>query len=444
MTQHDPPTDRSNGPSGPDDTSTAPADRGPDCTLLHEENDLPLAGMAHAETVNIELGYTRINSPELPDDSIDHGDATLVTEALPINSPSAGPVFVDATGRRRKRVRRLAYAVGALCMVYTGMVGVSLAGGPVSPHALLPFPEVLENALPGLLPPEPSPTEATPIRSADPQQNTAGPYQAFPQPDVLPQLPPVPTQTVGVGLGVKPTVTPTTSPRPLESAVVTPTPSKPADPTPVTPTPSATTPVLPTPSISIGGPVGSGSNGGNGGAGGGAGAVPVPESGGTPASGSGPNSGGTGGGGTGVGTGGTGGGTGAGNSGSGNAGAGQGGGGSGAGGAQAPVVEQPSTGGAGGGGAVTQSQPESAVTQPQPAVAQPQPESAIAQPPTYVAPAPAAPAPAPAAPEYLPAAPIDEARPPAPVEVITEEITEDVTADDDPAETDDESPEIDT
>ncbi len=80
MTQHDPPTDRSNGPSGLDDTRTAPADRGHDRTLLHEENDLPLAGMAHADTVNIELGYTRVNSPDLPADSIDQGDDTLVTE----------------------------------------------------------------------------------------------------------------------------------------------------------------------------------------------------------------------------------------------------------------------------------------------------------------------------------------------------------------------------
>lgn len=54
------------------------------------------------------------------------------------------PVFVDVTGRRRDRIRRIAYGVGGACLAYTALLGVSLAGGPVSPYALLPFPELVE------------------------------------------------------------------------------------------------------------------------------------------------------------------------------------------------------------------------------------------------------------------------------------------------------------
>src|SRR5690606_40914573 len=45
---------------------------------------------------------------------------------------------LDATGRRRRRLRRLGYAAAALCGGYSIMIGISLAGGPVNPQTLLP------------------------------------------------------------------------------------------------------------------------------------------------------------------------------------------------------------------------------------------------------------------------------------------------------------------
>lgn len=53
------------------------------------------------------------------------------------------PVFVDSTGRRRRLLRRFSYAFGGFCVVYGGLISVSLAGGPVSPDAVLPFPDLI-------------------------------------------------------------------------------------------------------------------------------------------------------------------------------------------------------------------------------------------------------------------------------------------------------------
>ncbi|MEV4760183.1 hypothetical protein AB0J86_34485 [Micromonospora sp. NPDC049559] len=53
--------------------------------------------------------------------------------------PEPPPVFVDGSGRRRRRVRRLAYGVGIVGLGYSVLVGVSLAGGPVAPRTVLPF-----------------------------------------------------------------------------------------------------------------------------------------------------------------------------------------------------------------------------------------------------------------------------------------------------------------
>lgn len=59
-------------------------------------------------------------------------------EVIDSQDRSALPVFVDATGRRRRRLRRLGYAAAALCGGYSIMIGISLAGGPVNPQTLLP------------------------------------------------------------------------------------------------------------------------------------------------------------------------------------------------------------------------------------------------------------------------------------------------------------------
>ena len=49
-----------------------------------------------------------------------------------------GPVFVDGTGRRRKRIKLAAYAAAATCALYMAVVGVSLAAHQETP--LLPLP----------------------------------------------------------------------------------------------------------------------------------------------------------------------------------------------------------------------------------------------------------------------------------------------------------------
>lgn len=56
--------------------------------------------------------------------------------------PVASPVFVDATGRRRRRIRRAAFGLGIAAGSYCAVVVVSLLGGPVPPNVLLPLPGV--------------------------------------------------------------------------------------------------------------------------------------------------------------------------------------------------------------------------------------------------------------------------------------------------------------
>lgn len=50
------------------------------------------------------------------------------------------PVFVDATGRRRRAIRTTAFAFIALVGAYGVAVALSFLGGPVPPNALLPIP----------------------------------------------------------------------------------------------------------------------------------------------------------------------------------------------------------------------------------------------------------------------------------------------------------------
>jgi hypothetical protein len=51
------------------------------------------------------------------------------------------PVFVDDSGKRGKRIRMAFYALGGLGLTYAALVAVSLAGGPLNPESLIPFPE---------------------------------------------------------------------------------------------------------------------------------------------------------------------------------------------------------------------------------------------------------------------------------------------------------------
>jgi len=82
----------------------------------------------------------------------------LDTEVISVASPA--PVFVDSTGRRSRLFRRIAYAFGALVMLYGGLISVSLAGGPVRSSAVLPLPGIEPQEDDDRPPARPSPTPA--------------------------------------------------------------------------------------------------------------------------------------------------------------------------------------------------------------------------------------------------------------------------------------------
>jgi len=152
------------------------------------------------------------------------------------------PVFVDSTGRRSRLLRRTAYGFVVVCMVYGGLVSVSLAGGPVSTNAILPLiadggPESGTNLaqptpIPAPATKSPSPTpKATVIDASTPRR--FGPTRTL-EHAVAPK-PPVtkPKKSTAPPKTTPPTTKPTS--RPVESATTTP----PASATPSTP---ATTP----------------------------------------------------------------------------------------------------------------------------------------------------------------------------------------------------------
>ncbi|GHJ05727.1 hypothetical protein TPA0907_00940 [Micromonospora humidisoli] len=151
--------------------------------------------------------------------------------------PPPVPVFVDPSGRRHSRLRWLAYALGAVVLIYSGLVGVSFAGG-IAPHSVLPFVDEV----------------AQPERSAPPTR-TATTTPAAPTPTTGVVAPTVaPRSPRGSGPAVAP-VTPSAtggsaSPSPSPSASRSPSRSPAtatASPRPTRSTPPATTPNPPTP-----------------------------------------------------------------------------------------------------------------------------------------------------------------------------------------------------
>ncbi|MEH1126297.1 hypothetical protein [Micromonospora sp. CPCC 206061] len=133
-------------------------------------------------------------------------------------------IFVDATGRRRRRMRRIAYAVGATCLMYTGLVGTSVVGGPAGPVALEPFPAPSDRP-----PVRPTPVPIRPFAAVAPEQDfRRSAPQRVTRTTSAPERAAVQVVRVAVA---------TRSPAPrLES---TPTPSPSRTPTPQAPTPPA-------------------------------------------------------------------------------------------------------------------------------------------------------------------------------------------------------------
>ncbi|WP_132352152.1 hypothetical protein [Micromonospora sp. 15K316] len=99
--------------------------------------------------------------------------------------PRLPPVFVDPTGRRRSRLRLVAYALGLLGLLYTGLVGASFAGASVSPGSILPFVESTKQPwqpppIPAAIP-DPTPTGSEPapeVSTSVPASSPAGPSSA--------------------------------------------------------------------------------------------------------------------------------------------------------------------------------------------------------------------------------------------------------------------------
>lgn len=155
-------------------------------------------------------------------------------------------MFVDATGRRRRLVRRIAYAVGAAGLTYTCLVAASVLGhsprqsalGLYPPPSARPVPTVSPTA-----PPERATTgvpfpfidratvEAVPMRL----QSRAPERQPTPRP-ASPPASPRPEST--------PVPTPSTPQPPTEPTAPT---EPPPDPDPTDPPPIPTNPPTPAP-----------------------------------------------------------------------------------------------------------------------------------------------------------------------------------------------------
>jgi hypothetical protein len=267
----------------------------------------------YARPVTDEQGQTEVvvqaaEPVAAPGPLLDQGTPQTAPADQPPTGADSKPVFVDMSGRRGKLVRWVAYGVGAICLTYTALVGISLAGGPVSPDGLVPFPEFVERQAKKRVTVAPENQAQPPMQRtnaartggdagedlgvAPAPSGTAGPL-AVPLPvkpgTPAPVKPPVPTLEVTNGprpsaspTAVPPTTAPTTQP------TGGPEPTTEPEPEPTTePEPEPTTEPEPTPEPTTGGGSGAGSGGGTGaGSGGSGGGTGSAESGGSGSGGS--------------------------------------------------------------------------------------------------------------------------------------------------------------
>jgi hypothetical protein len=175
------------------------------------------------------------------------------TEVIAVSSPAS--VFVDSTGRRRRLLRRVSYVFGGLCMVYGGLVSVSLAGGPVSSSAVLPLPDLrhddTEEAAAGPRPaPIPVPSassrplesyvaDVVPRRRATANVTRIAPRPPAPRASVKPSTSPAPSSAKPVESTTKPS-----TPAPSATTLLPPLPTK---------TPVVVPPAPPVPQSGTGG-----------------------------------------------------------------------------------------------------------------------------------------------------------------------------------------------
>ncbi|HZN74558.1 MAG TPA: hypothetical protein VFC00_23055 [Micromonosporaceae bacterium] len=163
------------------------------------------------------------------------------TRPMDLSQEAVPAVFVDSTGRRRRRIRGIAYGVGGASLAYTVLLGVSLAGGPVSPYALLPFPELVDrlpvapqhqrNDRPALNVAAPPGKPAVQVRHANNRRPSATPVPSpAGQGSTTPAPPPV-ESTVEPNVTVPP-IDPTPEPEPPQPSP-SPEPVPTSDPSPV-------------------------------------------------------------------------------------------------------------------------------------------------------------------------------------------------------------------
>jgi hypothetical protein len=157
-----------------------------------------------------------------------------VTDVIAVVDQSS-PVFVDASGRRGRRIRIVFSMLGAATLVYGALVATSLVGGPLEPQQLLPFPDLVNN-LPVLDPqptaPKPgaknTPGENRPVVSSARKINSAGP-SAAPVASGEPTAttaPAVEATSAAPTPSADPTKSPTATPRPSTTQPATPTPGQ--------------------------------------------------------------------------------------------------------------------------------------------------------------------------------------------------------------------------
>jgi hypothetical protein len=170
------------------------------------------------------------------------------TDVIAVSDLSS-PVFVDASGRRGRRIRIVFSVLGAATLVYGALVATSLAGGPLKPQQLVPFPDLVNN-LPVL--DQQQPAAQPGAKNTPAAKSTAGTAKKITTTGKPAQsgVVPVPSASAPAPGGPGPDTTttppveatdapPTTQPSATPTTRPTPTPTRTAEPT-STPTPTPT------------------------------------------------------------------------------------------------------------------------------------------------------------------------------------------------------------
>jgi len=103
--------------------------------------------------------------------TINVGEATAPDD-LGLGNVPVVPVFVDSTGRRSRRTRRVGWVVSAACLAYIGLIAVSMSDTQIGP--LISIPPVAQSVVefpdydagpPGALEVPPPVSTPTPARA---------------------------------------------------------------------------------------------------------------------------------------------------------------------------------------------------------------------------------------------------------------------------------------